>query len=324
VSSDYNMAYQQTDDGGAQSLIASIKQLRGEIERLQETQKNSQNTVSGLKQRMMELTQQGRFGEMQQLVAEGAEANKILADTTPKLDEAKRQMNDATARLRGVVREKSQQLQETRYKHSNLKKQCMQCVEREDYSSVADLAGKLQTLKGQINELESFIREMSPFVDASAAVRWKLVLRQTIVGQSGYFFKPGEWNCNSSNPGASNYSIMDTIDQYRDENGKFMFKMRWPEQGWEQVWKQRSNPARGQRSNRVEGYEAVKVQMTDNHWGGLQPDGRNCLMSGSIYKTQWFYAIGSFAPYELNGEIGLPGPLATGCIRQVELYVGVS
>ena len=56
-------------------------------------------------------------------------------------------------------------------------------------------------------------------------------------------------------------------------------------------WKQTSNPVTTTGGG-VTGYEAVNVTHTENKWGGLEFNGNECLLDGSIGETEWFYCVG--------------------------------
>ena len=75
---------------------------------------------------------------------------------------------------------------------------------------------------------------------------------------------------------AANYDLLDSLENYREKNGQFTFKLSWPvfaggppSQGrsnLKQVWRQTSNPL----NETIAGYEELSVECTDHGWGGLE------------------------------------------------------
>jgi hypothetical protein len=165
---------------------------------------------------------------------------------------------------------------------------------------------------------------------------WVLVLRQNSLDNGDgkkYFSGQDEAeSCNTDDPDADLYSIMSTIEDYRDSEGKFTFKWVWPTLSSStnpdfknyNIWKQTDNPTEttqtGSHSSITNGYEELDVTFD------MKADGTGFT---GLYKTQstsstrwdgdpgncWFFAIGSYSQW----SYGLPGPIAdyttssTGC-----------
>ena len=76
-------------------------------------------------------------------------------------------------------------------------------------------------------------------------------------------------------------------------------------------------------SGGVDGYEAIDVPFTQNFWGGLEYNGHQALLDGSVdYDYRW-YAVGtSTSLYSDHSGTGYPGP-DNKVVQQVELYACV-
>jgi hypothetical protein len=113
------------------------------------------------------------------------------------------------------------------------------------------------------------------------------------------------------------FSILGDLDSTYQKEGKFEFLLRFPNnttfQNGFNRWKQSSNPT----TSAVSGYEAVDISWTSNLWGGLEYNGNQALMDGSVNSSNWFYAIGARTAY--GGAI--PGPY--GAVEETELWVRV-
>jgi len=148
--------------------------------------------------------------------------------------------------------------------------------------------------------------------DVDTSGNWTLFFRQS----AGTFKDPAEWLKSHGQPTDPNFSILDTLgDQHKGADGKFHFKMVWPERQGpnSQEWKQSSNPSK---KEKLAGYEPVNVQFTQNNWRGLEYNGFATLFDGSVGSGKWFYAIGSKIPW----QNGMPGPEMKP-ERQTELHV---
>ena len=63
------------------------------------------------------------------------------------------------------------------------------------------------------------------------------------------------------------------------------------------------------------GYEAVDASFAGNYWGGLEYNGANSLLDGSVSHGNWWYAVGC----SVQHGAGIPGPDST-VVQKVELY----
>ena len=113
---------------------------------------------------------------------------------------------------------------------------------------------------------------------------YKLVFRQTLP----YLYERNEWRKNPTNPLSDNYAILNELERFRHNDGRFYFRMAWPGDETVYEWSQTSNPV----NETLAGYQAISVPYTGQHWRGLEPS-TVALMDGSINHSNWFYAIGS-------------------------------
>ncbi|MCP3959345.1 MAG: DUF4082 domain-containing protein [bacterium] len=157
-----------------------------------------------------------------------------------------------------------------------------------------------------------------PVVDPPAAVEcnegWQLVFKHDSTG--GWFAGDAEaQNANAWDESATKFSRLNELENLRGGDGKFHFKLAYPESGAQvNEWKQSSNPVTTQES--VQGYEAVDINWTGQYWGGLaKSSAGQTFIDGSVGHGNWFYSIGSNTPHQ--GKI--PGPDTT-TVTKVELY----
>lgn len=147
--------------------------------------------------------------------------------------------------------------------------------------------------------------------DAGETCTDVLVFRQT----AGTYLSKEAWkSVNPDDPENDNYSILDTLEDFRDASGKFEFTIKWPAHETPKYnrWTQTSNPT----YEAVAGYSPVDVQHTAQLWAGLEYNkGLQSLADGSVNNNWWYYAIGSTTPW--GG--GVPG--ADRAEAVVELYV---
>ena len=110
-------------------------------------------------------------------------------------------------------------------------------------------------------------------------------------------FKAGEWSLNPDDPSNDMFATLDKLENLRSkQTGGFTFKIQWPDvDGTETMhWKQTSNPVTTVAGG-VVGYEAINVTHTQNGWGGLEYNGQECLLDGSVSSaTEWFYCVGYY------------------------------
>jgi hypothetical protein len=148
--------------------------------------------------------------------------------------------------------------------------------------------------------------------------KFTLVFRQTLPHLWDLHNSP--WRVNADDVNAEMYSILDDLERFRAADGKFEFKMLWPDY-WN-VWKQTSNPAV---AGPVAGYVPVNVKYSDCNWAGLEyfdKDGK-ALMDGSSATgdNQWYYSVG-FEGADW-GTKAIPAWCNAGAY-QAELFVNVA
>lgn len=102
---------------------------------------------------------------------------------------------------------------------------------------------------------------------------------------------------NQNIPGFTNdlYSIIGLLDYLKTSN-IYEFRIYYPEYNKSNQWKQTFNPLSGPSSTfPVTGYQAIKIEANSNGWGGLEYNGVNSLLDGSVASSQWWYAIGTLS-----------------------------
>ena len=99
--------------------------------------------------------------------------------------------------------------------------------------------------------------------------------------------------------------------QASDESYKL--RINWPNDlAGRNIWRQTSHPTTAP----VQGYEAIDVQFTTQHWGGLElSTSGSTYVDGSVGHGNWFYSIGSKQVW--SGGIPAHGPSA----QRVALWV---
>jgi len=175
---------------------------------------------------------------------------------------------------------------------------------------------KVYAVKHRNNELVVFhkvIPETISILQSALDSSYTLVFRQTVPK----LFLEGEYRVNADDSGNANYAILDELESYRNNDGRFYFRLMWPGDSNVYEWSQTSNPV----SEGISGYKPIKIPYTGQHWGGLEPS-ENALMDGSVNHDNWFYAVGSYSVY--GG--GIPAYAKTDSDhkysqQKVELYV---
>jgi len=140
-----------------------------------------------------------------------------------------------------------------------------------------------------------------------------LVFRQTLPK----LFVQGETRLNAEDSANANYAILDELESYRSDNGRFYFRLLWPGDSIMYEWSQTSNPV----TENIRGYAGIKIPYTGRYWGGLEPSS-HALMDGSVGHDNWFYAVGSYSLW----DGGIPSYAKTEDDhrypkQEVELYV---
>ena len=147
---------------------------------------------------------------------------------------------------------------------------------------------------------------------------------------AGGFFSSHEdaLSKNPDNPGAFLFSILDQLETYRSAEGKFHFKLCYPEiivDGKScNEWYQTSNPAT---DTTITGFQAVSLAFnldSYNHpWAGLgrSPAGSGftqSLIDDAPSQTSWWTALGATTYH--GSEDKMPGPQPY-TVKRVALYV---
>ena len=129
-----------------------------------------------------------------------------------------------------------------------------------------------------------------------------------------------EWSVNANDPTNEQYSILDTLENFRAPDGKFRFKLEWVLEGstapvQPQTWQQTSNPVTATNGG-VTGYQAGSVPYAGCYWGGLERNTAGfSLLDGSVDHSNYWFAVGTILPY--GGY--MPGPCGSSA-RVTELY----
>ena len=114
------------------------------------------------------------------------------------------------------------------------------------------------------------------------------------------------------------YSRLYLLDSFKNVNNKYEFLLQYPDNFTDKYnrWIQNLNPCNEyitptSSGTPADGYTAVHVDWTGNHWGGLTRQNSStteitsyCYLSGSTGHNNWWYAIASKQAF--NG--GIPGP----------------
>ena len=148
---------------------------------------------------------------------------------------------------------------------------------------------------------------------------------------------------NSNNPDAKLFSILDALTQnndgsltkIRDEQGKFHFKICFPElkkskwkgkkreDGYCNEWLQSSNPVE---ESVVTGFQALDLLFSKDGgqgpWRGLGKGGEEdiALIDDTGAEHYYWMAVGATKTTPYYGKDAIPGPWLTP-VKQVELYV---
>jgi hypothetical protein len=152
---------------------------------------------------------------------------------------------------------------------------------------------------------------------------WLKVFRH-YTADGDMFSNSNDWaeakSTNTDNPQANKYSILDTVYRYKID-GKYTFKLNYPNEDITNIWSQTNNPVRDDGSGGVEGYQAISIGSSANSWGGLERrDSRSeTFLDGSIYPSaaSWWFAVGARSNYPSYPTI----PGANTGITEVELWI---
>ena len=136
---------------------------------------------------------------------------------------------------------------------------------------------------------------------------------------------------NSGDPDNKLFSILDQLEDYRNSEGKFHFKLCYPELTWGRdgktcnEWIQSSNPYT---DTTITGFEEIFLAFDLESWKGLGKNSNsnsNAFIDDSPSHGNWFTAIGAKSYW--GGSDTIPGPrhptdsAANSPISIVKLYV---
>lgn len=68
-----------------------------------------------------------------------------------------------------------------------------------------------------------------PLLPPAPQCEWTLVFRQTVTPGTSWQRAAGEWSENPTEPTNEQYSILDTLEEFRMADGRFLFRLSWPE-----------------------------------------------------------------------------------------------
>jgi|ERR1711953_151553 len=133
---------------------------------------------------------------------------------------------------------------------------------------------------------------------------------------------------NPDDPTALLFSRLDQLEKFRTGDGKFHFKIVFPELGGSNEWIQTSNPAT---ESRIEGFQPVQLDYDidgyDQPWKGLGlcTGSQQALICDSPTEGRWWMCTGCQAVMSRR-TLTIPGPKKRGetfkhVVTQVELYV---
>ena len=147
---------------------------------------------------------------------------------------------------------------------------------------------------------------------------------------------------NPDNPEADLYSILNKLETYRNTEGKFHFKLCYPELTWGidektcNEWIQSSNPYT---ESNITDFEAISLAFEKDSylgdWRGLGKtnDGKNTIIDDTPYRYNYYYSLGALKywnPKDASAEtIAGPkhpnddGPGIPSIITKVELFAKI-
>eukprot|EP00092_Neocalanus_flemingeri_P029421 GFUD01031946.1.p1 GENE.GFUD01031946.1~~GFUD01031946.1.p1 ORF type:complete len:379 (-),score=91.19 GFUD01031946.1:217-1326(-) len=139
-------------------------------------------------------------------------------------------------------------------------------------------------------------------------------------------------NKNPDNENSTLFSILDQLENFRDFQGNFQFKICYPELTFTPItpcneWIQSSNPLY---ESNITGFKALRIAFPKTSAGasfgglGLSPSSGLTLIDETPLKSSWYFAIGATQYWHKKDTI--PGPPNSrgsdfAAIRKVELFV---
>ena len=167
------------------------------------------------------------------------------------------------------------------------------------------------------------IHELFVYVD------WVKVFRQSTKNKKFFSNKQDALNKNPDDPEADLFSILDKLEDYRSSDGRFQFKLCYPEATFKSgkscnEWIQSSNPTQ---DDVITDFKPVDLAFTEESYGkpwsglGRATVGGGALIDDSPKQTHWRSAVGVFNKYYVDR---FPGPLELklqSWPRLVEMFV---
>ena len=148
-------------------------------------------------------------------------------------------------------------------------------------------------------------------------------IKKVFYHNSEYGFFTNEKDALKKNAGDETqplYSILSDLEDFRNSDGKFHFKLVYPEIPATNEWIQSSNPAT---DTTITGFEAISLDVDlnsyDEAWEGLGYSDHKTLIDDAPDGDRWWTAIGAYHDYPKESGT-LPG-LKSNTISIVELYV---
>ena len=137
---------------------------------------------------------------------------------------------------------------------------------------------------------------------------WVLLFRHDTSG--GYFRdREDALSKNPNDPSAPLFSVLDTLEDYRNADNQFAFKMVWPELSPvnSNTWLQESNPFVANAGPRTEGYMPIRLHFSGDYGESNDDGGAAQLFEGLMPATRstladldagncWWGALGGALP----------------------------
>lgn len=157
---------------------------------------------------------------------------------------------------------------------------------------------------------------------------WTRIFRHNVAG--GYFATTAEAASKNTNDATNNlYSVLNKIPDFIS-NGKYHFRMTWPGYSQKNIWLQTTNPlddvdVAGVTTIKATAYAQTKI----NSWGGLElgngthspTNSDSSLVDGSIEHSNWWFAVGSDAPYGTPPGIPSDTSIFSGGVSETVLWI---
>lgn len=184
--------------------------------------------------------------------------------------------------------------------------------------------GLINYLNIEMTNTDEYIAEIFSVIDTTApAIAGETLLFRHDYSGGLVFADQAEAesvNAGSANPAAeAKYSIMNTIETYRRTGGEFRLKVVYPNEGYEYIFEQTSDPI-NTATNTVTGFSLISTSSgAPGTFTGLclAPSGP-CVFEGKASSSTFWFGLG--AKFQFNSGVNdFPGPDGT-FVTAVELY----